>query len=420
MEVDVSPRTELTPPTLPLPPNLQEGSPSPPPTPTRAPRTLEDLDQSRILAFLDTIIPCQEAPAQQTEPLRINNAIPPPYLGPLPTGDPPPRATPTTIPDIFTGNSMEDLPDRPRINKQDPLAMFTNATMPKVHLHHPLSLFDYINPETQEKWWKLPGSKLLASPFEGDVLNPSLHGNIVSRLLAAATDITSSNSASIQPPPTNEEDTKAGHIPTSFIIYNLSETHRHILLQRRVWASANISFLVAPLEPSCPDFLFNIQDFATLENGAVVTMVKDIWHDEQSQEFLKSLVEEAAPQSQAFLRIALANFIDLMWITRLDIRITGNGLKPEFNIYAKGSLIPDTKIWPHIRKFLADRSYTSPELGQGNAVIAPHWCRLCHSRDHLKGLCPFPLVEGWLGPKRTGAPKQQKGGHPRRSFPRSS
>jgi hypothetical protein len=161
------------------------------------------------------------------------------------------------------------------------------------------------------------------------------------------------------------------------------------------------------LEPSCPDFLFIIQGFTTLKDEDIVTTVKETWNDETTNNFILSLLDEAPPSARGALKTALTAFIDSIWITRLDIRTKGNCLNPEFRVYAKGELIQDTKTWVRVRRFLANCTYINDEHGQGTTSTTAHLCNLCHGRDHPKGLCPFPLIEGWLGPKKD----RQRRGH---------
>jgi hypothetical protein len=287
--------------------------------------------------------------------------------------------------------------------------------MPVIQLHLPHSLYNFVDNDTRKKWWSLEGSKLLVTPFDEDIYDPDLHHDIKGRILAAISDVTLSKTASIAAQPTSKEAREMGHILMTFVIYKLSETHRQILLQRRVWASTNIAFCVAPLEPSCPDFLFNIQGYITLGNDSTETTVKEVWNDETTEHFFQCLVEEVPEAARPPLQQALTNFVNSMWVTKLDIRAKGNSLSPEFNVYAKGAFINNTDLWTRIRDFLAERAYINEVQGEGFAVVAPHFCRLCHGRDHPKGLCPFLQIEGWPGAKRTNPTKQQKGGCSRKA-----
>jgi len=81
-----------------------------------------------------------------------------------------------------------------------------------------------------------------------------------------------------------------------------------------------------------------------------------------------------------------------------------------FNIYTNGNIIDDTKSWKKIREHLAERRYQNNHLGTGVTEIAPHHCGLCHGADHPQGLCPFPSIEGWKGPKRKSFHRELKKG----------
>jgi hypothetical protein len=258
---------------------------------------------------------------------------------------------------------------------------------------------------------------LLAIPFGTEVYLPRLHEEIKGRILAAVAEVTNSSTAGVIAPPPNKDASNTGQIPKTFLIYNISETHRQILLQRRVWSSINFTFQVAPLEPSCPDFLFTLRGFTTLENNGIINTVRDVWTDQATKGAIDALVKEAPLPDQEQLRKSLDSFINSMWITCLDIKTKGNCLNPEFNVYTKGSFIQDVRLWSSTRHFLAKRTYANESLGHGNTVVAPHLCGICHGRDHPRGLCPFPMTDGWPGPKRNPTAKQARGGRSRRTNP---
>jgi len=86
-----------------------------------------------------------------------------------------------------------------------------------------------------------------------------------------------------------------------------------------------------------------------------------------------------------------------MSVKILETKHQGGYRKPKFNIYMNGNFINDTSAWSSIRSHLLERSYYSSKFGQGLNVIALHHCRLCHSVDHPRGMCPFPKLDGWMG-----------------------
>lgn len=422
MEVDPppAPATVLAP--LPLPPILAEGSPSPPPTPTRNVRTPDVSDQTQLLAFLDTIMaapeisstpqaglpqptPGQSDPAADTILAQNDNML---------------NNIPSAVRDLLLSNPM-GFPSPPGSQStHDPLANYTNAIMPPTHLPHPAALFAFFDRSTIIKWWGFGGSKLLITPFDCDIKNENYHKDVGGCILAAIEEITRTKSATVVPPPPNPKAVNAGQIPRTFIVYNLSESHRQTLLQRQVWAAANFTFRVAPLEPSCPDYLFTIKGFTTLNEGSALKLVKDVWNDDTTTGFIQSIIEETPAHSRSTRKQALTDFLNSLWIASLGIRTKGHRLNPEFNVFAKGTLIQDINLWPKIRLFLAERPYLNEDLGQGTVVIAPYNCHLCHGCDHPRGLCPFPLIKGWPGPKHTRAQNPgSKRPAPRRLFPRT-
>lgn len=295
MEVDQPCTREQPPLLLPLPPTLEHGSPSPPPSPTRGSTSPDGLNQARLLTFLSN------ARAQPKEaPLATNKSAP--ALVPQDTSAPPqeiipPAANPPSVRDLLTVNP--DLDDNPSSlsNRRDPLEKYTNAPMPWAQIHRPTSLYDNMDVEAVIRWWDLPGSKLLAIPFDGEVNNTDFHEDIKGCILAAVAEITLSTTASVTAPPPSEAASNKGLTPTSFIIYNISDTHYHILLQRRIWASVNFTFCVAPLEPACPDFLFALKGFTTLENSTVKETIAKFWNDEITTEFVQDLIRETPEPS---------------------------------------------------------------------------------------------------------------------------
>ena len=419
MEVDQPRNTEQTTLPLPLPPTLENGSPSPPTTPTHGSKSPDGPNQARLLTFLTTArASTKETPAttngsNATPTIMETTSAPQETIPPqLPEG-PPLAADIPSVWDLITGGTDPDDAPSSLPNRRDPLEKYTKGAMPWAQIHRPTSLYDDIDVDTVVKWWSFPGSKLLAIPFDGEVKNPELHEDIKGCILAAVAEITLSTTASVAAPPPSVEAIRNSRTPTSFLIYNISETHHHILLQRRVWTSTNFTFRVAPLEPTCPDFLFTIKGFATLENSTVKETITSIWNDESTAEFIQELIREAPILSHEALQNALPNFIKSMWIIRLDIKTRGNRLSPAFNVYARGALLEDVNIWPKLRHFLAKCKYTNEELGCGHTDTTPYQCGICHSKDHPRGMCPFLLVKGWKGPRQV---PQSRNGRVRRAM----
>ena len=239
MDVDLPTEVEITLPLLPLPQILEGGSPSPPTTPTRDPTSPDNLDQSRLMALLDNVMapPQTLETSNQTGPPTVITTSTPQRTPTIPPPNHGQQANnPPTIRDLLREN-LDDLPAYHQSNQRDLLEKYTDAPMPHVQQHRPTSLFQNISADTVENWLKAAGSKVLAIPFDSNVNNPKNHEELKGRILAAVAEITLTNMARIAAPPIDEEAAKKGQVPKTFLIYSLSETHSHTLLQRQVWSS---------------------------------------------------------------------------------------------------------------------------------------------------------------------------------------
>jgi hypothetical protein len=83
----------------------------------------------------------------------------------------------------------------------------------------------------------------------------------------------------------------------------------------------------------------------------------------------------------------------------------------------QGELIQNDDLWVLLRNYLTGRTYATPLQGNGTTEIAPNNCGICHGIDHPRGLCAFPDLEDWNGPKRN---VNQRGGRNGRPYDPSS
>lgn len=157
-------------------------------------------------------------------------------------------------------------------------------------------------------------------------------------------------------------------------------------------------------------FLFAITGLRTMDPNLVRDFVRETWGDNTTSQYfhdsIQTLEEDACPKAT----LTIQKFLDSMWITRLDTRSKGATLKPTFNVYANGDIIDNANFWSNMRTHLMERNYYSSQLGQGKAEVNPNHCSLCHGADHPRGLCPFPTIEGWKGPRKKQQVELQKKG----------
>ncbi|KAJ8587402.1 hypothetical protein M405DRAFT_821591 [Rhizopogon salebrosus TDB-379] len=94
---------------------------------------------------------------------------------------------------------------------------------------------------------------------------------------------------------------------------------------------------------------------------------------------------------------ATQSLINSIHVELLDFKVSGGLSVPRFNIFAL-SPTRNAKAWTDLRSFLRILEYPTGLDGCGIAVaLSP--CPICHSIAHPRGLCPFPGIPLWNGPK---------------------
>jgi len=283
--------------------------------------------------------------------------------------------------------------DNPPAN--DPINKYTKGDMPNVYYNHPTAALDFIDIDQIDDWENLPDGKLLAHPFGHEVRNIEAHQRIKARLFAAIVEITQSESVGIC---SLCPCSSATGTPLIFLIFNILELHRQMLLKREVWSSSMFTFRVTTLDPVCPDYLFAITQLTIKAEEHIKDIVHKVRSAQGTTDVLQNIIDALPNDEKAAAAKDLNDFIKLMWVKKLGTKKFGGATAPTFNILANGKLIKDDDIWCHLRDYLAAQTYAPPFQDAGPASTNLHRCSICQSVDHPRGLCAFPHLEGWNGP----------------------
>lgn len=278
---------------------------------------------------------------------------------------------------------------------------------PTVYYAHPTAIFDDLDLDIVSKWEALLKGKLLVQPFGPDVQKTETQHQLRSLLFAAIIDITDSHDITVCAPKARPTSKRA---PFSFLIYNISNHQAQTLLKRQVWSLPTITFSVTTLNPICPKYMFTIQGLTTMDKEEVYNSVNEVWHNQTSLLFLQQICQTYPDDLHDQVVHRLQRLVSSLELNRLDTKLRGNTIAPAFNIYADGPLIENDKTWTRIRNFYTNHVYALKSQDLGRTVVAPYHCTICHLVDHPQGLCPFPLVENWNGPKRQDTTPRGPGG----------
>ena len=386
-----------TPPSLPIPPFPNEESPTPPSSPS--PQTVLEAPARPLWPDHHTpITPAMDVDGPEPPQPLIQR--PEEFTSPVPENSTPEMdpVRPLLRSIVTTNRDHGSRATAARNTIWDPIDKYNKSPMPKIHDANPTAIFDLIDLSVIDEWDSFPEGKLAAIPFGNEVNKLYRHDDIRRKIFNAAAEITKAQHAAVAGPRPHANARQNARPPHTFLIYNLSELQRRTLLERTVWSSAEITFRVAPLLPTKPDFLFSITGLSTLATDDVREMILNTWRKKETLIVVKAAIQttdEATPTTN--LR-TLEDFLNTLEVKRLDIKEKKGALAPEFNVYAKADYIKDHNVWGDLHHSLATQQYHSTMLGRGNVRVIPFNCRICHGVDHPSGLCPFPNITEWKGP----------------------
>jgi hypothetical protein len=83
-------------------------------------------------------------------------------------------------------------------------------------------------------------------------------------------------------------------------------------------------------------------------------------------------------------RYTIQELLASVYLTHLNIKLPGDALAPQYNIYTKSKKAVTLGIWPKLRKFLQERRYANPMMGMGDTSKNPFYrdCGIFHGVDH--------------------------------------
>ncbi|KAG1850501.1 hypothetical protein C8R48DRAFT_778165 [Suillus tomentosus] len=297
------------------------------------------------------------------------------------------------------------------VNSLTVIPQFTpvpQSGFPHIHLAHAAQLFDFQAAKVITAWLKVPHPKILIRVFDHDGKNPSVKGPIlVERLRRAITEIAHFIHQDEQKvkvsPPCPEANCVETDRPLSFLAYNISEETKTLILNQWIWSSTDISFAAHQFSVNSPPLLlFCLHGFSTTDTNTVKSAVHDTWTEDVTRWDIGDILSECEIPEEN-VHIAAWEFINSLWVERLDFKASGGISLPRYNVFAVSPTSNPT-VWTKLRAYLHSLTYPSELEGSGTAVnFIP--CPLCHSIAHPRGLCPFPNVPLWNGPKHNANPR---------------
>ncbi|KAG1819172.1 uncharacterized protein BJ212DRAFT_1479281 [Suillus subaureus] len=255
---------------------------------------------------------------------------------------------------------------------------------PHIHLTHAAQLFNYQAAKVITAWLKVPHPKILVRVFDHDRKNPSVKGPILDVKVL------------LPYPDASKED---ADFPLSFLVYNISDETKSLILNQHIWSSPEISFAAHLFRVNSPPLLlFCLHSFSTMDTATVKTTVHEVWSEDVTRWDICNIMSESDIPEEC-IHAATWDFINSLWVEHLDFKVSGGILLLCYNVFTVSPTNNPT-VWTKLRAYLHSLTYPSELEGSGTAVnFMP--CTLRHSIAHPHRLCPFPNVPLWNGPKHS-------------------
>ncbi|KAG2121776.1 hypothetical protein BD769DRAFT_1671176 [Suillus cothurnatus] len=292
------------------------------------------------------------------------------------------------------------------VNHRTVLPQFTPTPpggFPLVHMAHSAQIFDHLDDKVLRAWFQVEHLKFMVRVFDLPAKEIAEKTAITAERIRASIAIIADYIHQESPlvrvsPPQPKGGRGAKELPTGFLVHSVSEETRNLIVNQRIWSSSDITFEALPFNcTQPPELLFCLSEFTTSDPELVRKTVTDVWSHDAHRHDIDDIFSQCGFQDDELVYKATRDFIKSIRVELLDFKITGGLSAPRFNIFAT-SPTNDAKTWTNLRGYLHLLEYPTGLEGRGiAAALFP--CQICHSLAHPRGLCPFPHIPQWNGPK---------------------
>jgi len=296
---------------------------------------------------------------------------------------------------------------------------------PRTHASHSAQIFDFLDNQVLLAWFRVDHPKFIVRVFDHtgkDVADKAaiLTERIRTNITTIANFLHQGPTTIKVSPPLPAGGKTAKNLPLCFLVHSISEETSNLILAQRIWSAADITFEAHHFNCSHPPtLLFCLTGFTTQDKDTVRKTVADVWAHDENRARINDIMSMSEITDEEKVYKATHDLIASIHIEYLDFKVTGGLSVPRFNVFAI-SPTRDARAWTDLRSFLRILEYPTGLDGCGTAVAVPP-CTICHSIAHPRGLCPFPAVPLWNGPKagNKNAPNTMRGNKGKGKYTRS-
>ncbi|KAG2112267.1 uncharacterized protein F5147DRAFT_771328 [Suillus discolor] len=274
---------------------------------------------------------------------------------------------------------------------------------PGTHMTHSAEVFDHLDNRILLAWFQVEHPKLVVQVFDYTRREVAEKAVILAERICANIAIIANfvhqdaQPVRVSPPqPQGGRESKA--FPIGFLVHNISEETKDLILSKRIWSANDITFQARAF--SCyhpPDLLFCLTGFTTSNPQIIRKAVTDVWAADEYRAEINDIISMSEIKDEKEVYAATWSLIRSAWVEHLDFKVTRGVSVTRFNVFTI-SPIHDATAWTDLHSLLHVLDYPTGLDGCGSAV-AMTACPICHSIAHPHGLCPFPNIPSWNGPK---------------------
>jgi hypothetical protein len=200
----------------------------------------------------------------------------------------------------------------------------------------------------------------------------------------------------VGPPQAAHQPRQCPAPPFVFLVANITQTAADALVVKECWSLPSLTFFAIAYSPPAYPFICNLKNLHYVEEDKpkVLKLIQDMVRDNTQA---RACIACYNTNPEAFEQI-----IDSLQIEPLLVSLPasdGGRTRLTWNVYATPPS-QNAKRNNEWRRVVSSLTFVMTFHGasQANKTLRP--CSGCRSLDHPRGLCPFPLMDGWIEPPR--------------------
>ncbi|KAG2739244.1 hypothetical protein P692DRAFT_201873325 [Suillus brevipes Sb2] len=218
------------------------------------------------------------------------------------------------------------------VNYRATLPQFTPTPIggfPKVHMAHSAQIFDHLDNKVLLSWFQVNHPKFMVRVFDQsgkDVAEkPAIIAERLRASIAVIADFVHQETPPIRvSPPQPQGGRGANAFPVGFLVHQVPEETKNLILSQRIWSSTDITFEALPFGCSNPpELLFCLSGFTTSDTDIVRKAVVDVWSHDDNRNHIEDTLSMCGFPDDELVYKATRDFISSTRVELLDFKITG-------------------------------------------------------------------------------------------------